>query len=46
MATGQVQEGERVFVDFDIALGRLVFLKGAAPAVAPASTPPAAAAAA
>jgi ATP-dependent Clp protease ATP-binding subunit ClpB len=27
MATGQVREGERVFVDFNGALGRLVFLK-------------------
>jgi len=46
MATGQVQEGERLFVDFDSAPGRLVFLKEAAPAVAAASAPPTAAAAA
>ena len=46
MATGQVQGGERLFVDFDSTLGRLVFLKEAAPALAAGATPAAPVAAA
>ena len=45
MATGQVQAGDRVFVELDGQLGRLVFLKDAALPNAHAVTPKAAVAA-